>query len=283
MIFTVIIGLLLIFERHKMKHIIAMAGGLLALTLRAEDIELFVFGGQSNMQGCQGDAANYPADPQGLDKKVRFYWVTPGASSSTGQWTQLQPQGGRFPKGHFGPEVTFARSLASNGVNAAVFKYSLGSTSLAENWKAPGAQGMYDKMLAELQKAVKILRDQGHTVTIKAFVWVQGESDAKNKGIASGYQQRLQLLIADFRKQAANDPALTVILGVDEQHPWVKACPQVVAAQQELAKSGTNIVATSMVGLEKADSTHLTPKGLAAHGLRLFDAYWKKAARAAAP
>jgi len=34
-----------------------------------------------------------------------------------------------------------------------------------------------------------------------------------------------------------------------------------------------NIIFTSMIGLEKADGTHLTPKGLEEHGARLFAAY----------
>lgn len=88
-------------------------------------VDLFVMAGQSNMQGWQGDAKDYPADPRGVDKAIRFYWVTPGHSPSQGQWTSLMAQGGRFPKGHFGPEVGFARQLKSAGLNPAIFKPGL--------------------------------------------------------------------------------------------------------------------------------------------------------------
>lgn len=64
-----------------------------------------------------------------------------------------------------------------------------------------------------------------------------------------------------------------VILGMDEQHEWVKNFPKVAEAQQKLAAEGKNIIFTSMIGLEKADATHLTPRGLEEHGCRLFAAY----------
>ena len=260
------------------KHMAMLAASQLSTlfcagSLRAEEVDLFVLAGQSNMQGWQGNADRYPADPEGLDQKVKFYWVTPGHSSSNGRWTFLQPQGGRFSKGHFGPEVSFARLMAADGHNPAVFKYSLGSTSLTGNWKAPAESGMYDRMIAELQKSVKSLQERGYKISFKGFIWIQGESDAQTKELAEGFGDRLRLLMEDFRKNVAKDPALPVILGVDEQHPWVKEFPKVVEAQHKLAAEGQNVVFTSMIGLEKADCSHLTPSGLEEHGRRLFEAY----------
>ncbi len=244
-----------------------------ATAARAENIDLFVLAGQSNMQGWKGDAAKYPADPNGIDKKVRFYWVTPKISNSGEKWTFLRPQGGLYTNGHFGPEVTFARLLVENGCNPAVFKYSLGSTALALTWKAPGENGMYDEMVAELRASIKLLQEQGHKVTFRAFIWIQGESDADYEEIAEEYGDRLKILIEDFRTRVAQNERLPIILGVDEQHPCVKAFPQVLGAQKKLAGESENIRFTSMIGLEKADGTHLTPKGLEEHGARIFAAY----------
>jgi len=241
--------------------------------LRAEDIDLFVLAGQSNMQGWQGNAESYPADPNGIDGKVRFYWETPTISSSGGKWTFLRAQGGLFPKGHFGREVTFARLLVMNGHNVAVFKYSLGSTGLAYVWKAPGQYGMYDEMIVELRKALTLLQARGHKITIRALVWIQGESDAESKELADEYGSRLKLLIDHFRTKVAIDNRLPIILGVDEQHTWIKAFPKVLEAQQQIAREEPAVIFTSMVGLEKADETHLTPKGLEEQGARLFAAY----------
>jgi hypothetical protein len=121
------------------------------------------------------------------------------------------------------------------GGNPAIFKYSLGSTSLANDWRGPGESGMYDKMATEFKGAVSLLKKKGHTVTIQGFIWIQGESDAETPAMAGAYKDRLKTLIDDVRNVVAKQPELPVILGVDEQHDWVKTNPQVLEAQQALA------------------------------------------------
>ena len=244
----------------------------------ADDIDLFVVAGQSNAQGWKGDGAHYPKDLEGVDKDIPLYWLTPSpkrSMSSNGKWVTLQPQAGRFKKGHFGLEVTFARSLKKAGYNPAIFKCSQGSTSLANNWKGPGDGKMYDQMAKEFGKAISLLKKAGHTVTVRCLVWIQGESDGQNAAMANAYKANLKRLINDFRNQVTKEPELPILLGVDEQHQWMKKQPQVIAAQKALAKEDKHIVFTSMVGLEKADSTHLTPKGLEEHGKRIYTAYSK--------
>ena len=239
----------------------------------AEELDLFILAGQSNAQGFQGDAMHYPQDPDELDKTIRFYWVTPGHSSSEGKWTTLKAQGGRFEKGHFGPEVTFARSLKMAGYNPVIFKYSRGSSSLRTDWKGPGDGRMYDQMVKEFGSALALLKKKGHHVNIRGLIWIQGESDAQTLERAKAYKGRLKTLIDDLRKNVTQKPDLLVVLGVDEQHSWVRSNPQVVQAQQALAEEDEHIVFTTMMGLEKADSTHLTPKGLEEHGRRIYTAY----------
>jgi len=142
-----------------------------------------------------------------------------------------------------------------------------------ETWRAPGRGGLYDRMIRELNTAIVQLRRQGHTVNIRSFTWIQGESDAKSDQIAASYKQNLNQLINHFRKNIARNHRLPVILGMDEQHPMVKQRPQVIAAQNELAQRDPNIVRTSMRGLQKSDATHLTARGVIQHGQRLFNAY----------
>lgn len=225
------------------------------------EIDVYVMSGQSNMLGHSGDASQYPPDRDKLDRKVLFY---------AHGWTFMQPQIGQFPRGHFGPEVTFSRELARLGGNVAIFKYSQGSTSIANDWLAPGAGGMYDQMLSALSDAMSGLRAAGHQPVIRALVWIQGESDAQTAEMADAYHGRLSLMLSHFRGFVGND-SLPVILGVDEQHPWVRINPQIVAAHQAIAQ-GDGITFTSMIGLEKADSSHLTPRALVTHGKRLFTA-----------
>lgn len=243
----------------------------------SKTLRLFILAGQSNMVGSTGDAAGYPEDPHGIDATIPFYWVDPASYNSQEQWTHLQPQRGRFEAGYFGPEIILARRLAEHyslaGEPVAIFKYAQGGTSLAVDWKAPGKGGLYDRMVEELHQAVTQLKNSGHEVVYEGFFWVQGESDAREDDSAAAYLYRLQRLIDDLKLKVLRTPELPVVLGVDEQHPYVQQRPEIVLAQQRLAKHDAHIVFTSMIGLEKADQTHLTPAGLIGHGQRLFEGF----------
>ena len=241
--------------------------------LFADDIDLFIMAGQSNMQGWRSDAAHYPQNGLAYDKDIPFYWEAVDYASSKGEWSHLSPQAGHFLKGHFGPEITFARQLKRANYTPAIFKYSFGSSNLRDVWKAPGAGGLYDKMVVQLKQAINALESQGHTVHPRAFIWIQGESDADTDKLASAYYHNLHTLIDDMRHNVIKNDKLPVLLGVDEQHPRVKLRPLIVETQKKIAAEDPNIIFTSMMGLEKSDVTHLTAKGVIQHGRRLFNRY----------
>ncbi len=243
--------------------------------LFANDIDLFIMGGQSNMQGWRSDAAQYPQNGIRLDADIPFYWEAVDYASSKGEWATLGPQAGHFAKGHFGPEVTFARQLKRSNFHPAIFKYSYGSSNLRDVWKAPGKGGLYDKMTQQLQRAIARLKAQGHRVNIRAFVWIQGESDADTDQLAADYYYNLRTMLWHFRRNIVRNPQLPILIGVDEQHPRVVLRPSVVAAQKRIAAEDPNIVFISMRGLEKSDVTHLTAKGVIAQGRRIYNSYIK--------
>lgn len=245
---------------------------LAVLPAMATDYELFVLAGQSNAQGWKGDARRYPRDRHGFDKTIPFYHVSPGIGSSGGKWTTLGPQPGRFKKGYFGPEVGFAREISAQGVKVAVFKYTLGATSLDRQWKRPGGGGLYDAMTAELSRAVKQLRSQGHHVRIAGLIWIQGESDAIDADRAGRYRENLEALLKHFRSRVADQPDLPVILGLDDLNPFVQQHSEVVKAQQSISEADPAIRFVTMKGLAKADRTHLKPAALYQHGERLAEA-----------
>lgn len=254
-----------------------LMSGLLAAhcmsTVKAESIDLHIMAGQSNMQGWSSNAKSYPADPKKLDIQIPFYFEAVDYSSSQRFWDNLRPQEGHFLKGHFGPEVTFARSAMQYGFRPAIFKFSFGSSSIETVWKSPGQNGLYDRMIRELKLSVSLLQKMGKQVNISSFTWIQGEADASNDILASHYYVNLKRMLNHFRNVVARNPSLPVILGVDEQHPHVKLRPQVVQAQQRLAKENNNTAYTTMYGLEKSDVTHLTAQGVMKHGDRIFQAY----------
>ncbi|WP_209331157.1 sialate O-acetylesterase [Lunatimonas salinarum] len=258
---NIIIGLFL--------HLLVLLPG---MATAQEKVDLFIWAGQSNAQGWMGDAAHYPEDSGGLDESILLNWTFVDSESSGGKWVPMQSQAGRFPKGHFGPEVTFARELKKAGFNPALFKYTKGATGLARDWKSPGEGGIYDRMSRDLVSAIEQLEGAGHQVTVRGFIWVQGESDAREEGSAQEFYANLKLLIQHLRS-TVRVLDLKVVLGVDEQHPSVQERPIVVDAQKKLAIEDPNVVFTSMLGLPKADATHLTPEGLSWHGERIYNAY----------
>jgi hypothetical protein len=232
-------------------------------------------GGQSNMQGWRSDAAHYPQQGIAMDAEIPFYWEAVDYASSKRKWASLGPQAGHFAKGHFGPEVTFARQLKRSGLHPAIFKYSFGSSNLRDVWKAPGQGGLYDKMTQQVQQAISTLKSQGHSIRLRAFIWIQGESDADTDKLAKGYYRNLHNMLSHFRRNIIRNPKFPVLLGIDEQHPRVALRPAVVEAQKKIAAEDPSIVFTSMIGLEKSDVTHLTAKGVIAHGKRLYNRYIK--------
>ena len=241
--------------------------------LYADNIDLFILAGQSNMQGWRSDAKQYPADKKQLDSRIPFYYETIGYDSSQKQWGILKPQLGHFQSGHFGPEITFGRALLKTGHVPAIFKYSLGGSSLKLDWKAPGQQGIYDNMVSSIKTAIQTLKAQGHAVTPRAIIWIQGESDADSVQLSTEYYWHLKKMLKHLRNSVIRHPSTPVILSVDEQHPRVQQNPQVVDAQIQLAMEDPTISFVSMHGLEKYDVTHLTAKGTIEQGNRIFQAY----------
>lgn len=256
-----------------MKIVLCLLLHIFTFAIHANQIDLFIMAGQSNMQGWRSDAAQYPVDSRLEDAVIPFYFEALNYDSSNKKWETLGPQMGHFQKGHFGPEVSFARALLRTNLKPAVFKYSSGGASIKTHWKAPGQNGLYDDMVRNLNIAIHKLKNQGHTVVPRAFIWIQGESDADNDFLAKEYYWRLKTVLKHLRTNVLRSPALPVILSVDEQHPRVQQRPIVVDAQRKLANEDQSITFMSMSGLEKYDVTHLTAKGTINQGKRLYKTY----------
>ena len=261
----------------KWSYLLALAY-CITLPLTALDYDLIIVAGQSNAQGWKGNAAELKTDVK-LDRKIPMYYVYPEGNKpgendhkSTG-WETLGPQKGRFPKGHFGPEVQLAREVKKANGLPAVFKYSKGATSLSRAWRKEGKKGLTDGMLDHLKQAIQLLKKDKHTVKISAFVWIQGESDSRQKDNKQ-YSINFSSMIKSLRK-ITKQKNFPIILGIDEQHKLVAANPVILNHHINYAKKNKNAEFVSMMDLQKADSTHLTPDGLIEHGKRLFSAYKK--------
>lgn len=234
--------------------------------------QLHVIGGQSNAHGSYGNGLHYPADEQGIDSKIPFFYSAPGYGSSDGQWVDMGPQSGMYQTTHFGPEVAFARALWRFGHRPAIFKFTRPCSSLYHDWKMPGEEGMYDALCRDLLAAIQLLRKKRGRCQPASIVWIQGESDAETEELAMRYEA-LQLTLVRHMRKLLRKPKLPVILGVNEEHPWVLKRPMIVSAQKRIVSSHDWMAHCSMDRLEKEADSHLTPQGLVQHGERLFEAY----------
>jgi len=274
----------------------------LPLAAFAETRDLIVVAGQSNAVGFDAYAEELPEDAG--DAKTMFWWRVGDPppdefdSTSARQWTHLQfqprteamsgeaakktgRQYGNFnkkSKGGFGPEIGMVRTLATKEHKAlAVIKTAFSGTSVAGDWNVerPGeADPCYRAMIDEAKAAVRLAQEKGVTLQPRAFVWVQGESDANAKD-APEYAANLSKMLVKLRSDL-NAPDMILLLGVNTRFGNGKNTfmPAVIEAQKAVASKLTR---AGYVDTEGADTlppshTHFTPQGTLEIGRRFAEA-----------
>lgn len=97
----------------------------------------------------------------------------------------------------------FIKLNLAEGEKAVFNRFKEGATALARDWKAPGKGGIYDRMTEDLKSAIKKLEKQGFKVSLRGFIWIQGESDAGNENTARDYYLNLNHLPIETPRLAA--------------------------------------------------------------------------------
>jgi hypothetical protein len=277
----------------------------------AETRDLILVAGQSNAVGFDAYAEELPADPK--DAATMFWWRVGDPppdefdGTSARQWTtlQFQPrtpamsgdaakktgrQYGNFnkkSKGGFGPEIGMVRTLATNESRPlAVIKTAFSGTSVASDWNVglPGkADACYRAMIDEAKAAMASAAGKGLTLRPRAFVWVQGESDANAKD-APAYAANLSAMLQRLRTDL-NAPDMILLLGVNTRFGNGKNAlmPKVIDAQKEVAAALPRARYVDTAGAETLppSHTHFTAVGTLEIGRRYAEALL--AAEAALP
>lgn len=267
----------------------------LALTLctllEAESRDLILVAGQSNAVGYDAYAEELPPDPK--DAATMFWWRVGDPppdefdGTSARQWTTLQFQprtpakpavdGKKLPrqygnfnlktKGGFGPEIGMVRTLVTKESRSlAIIKTAFSGTSVAADWNVgqPGqADACYRAMVDEAKAAIAAAKDRGVTLRPRAFVWVQGESDANAKD-APVYAANLTAMLKKLRAEL-EAPDFMLLLGVNTRFGNGKNAfmPKVVEAQKQVAATlpRARYVDTSGAETLPPSHTHFTAKG----------------------
>lgn len=295
---------------------IVLAGLIFVATLSAEEVrDLVVVAGQSNAVGFDSPPGFLP--PDAADDGILFWWrcgdPPPDEHDSTGagRWHSLQPQPtgrpldravaaaadpphpdaarqyGNFaqPEGGFGPEISLARTLAAKGARPlAILKVAFSGTSAARDWSPEGRGGdgsCYRALVAEYRAASEAAAARGIVLHPRAFVWIQGESDATADFVAD-YEANLRRIVEALRRDLGAD-VLATLLSVnsrfqDGKNPHL---PTIVAAQRSLAGRLPRCVYVETAGAETLAPRHyhFTAVGTLEVGRRLAAALLELEAR----
>ena len=247
-------------------------------------VDLLIVAGQSNAVGYDAKPSELPADK--VDEQILFWWrcgdPPPDQHDSTsgGVWARLQPQPLGNPKkpregrqygnfaqseGGFGPEIGLARTLAANANSKlAVVKAAFSGTALKRDWNPadPGEGGScYRSLIEETRAAIAAAKQDGVQLRPRAFVWVQGESDA-NAEHAPHYADNLGAMLNALRRDL-EAPKLPALIAVNTKfgNGRNKLMPMIVEQQKLLASrdSLSEYVDTSAATI--ANGAHYDTKG----------------------
>jgi hypothetical protein len=288
-----------------------------ARPVRGEPTRVFILAGQSNMlgYGLEGDLPPELA----TQSDVQFdFWNTtarlPGgdfAVSVTTDWEALstrplQPGG----EGHFGPEITFGRTvadaLAAQGTDVAIVKVTGQGTNILEHWgrglppdlEYPEKSQLYRTLMGSLDptpyetlaypdeptrldRALARLTDRGIAWELGGLVWAQGENEA-GWSAANTYAEHLTQIIADLREDL-DAPALPVVLlqltpnaSQSNGGPLPDTGVALVRdAQTAVADSDARVVLVNVDDLspDQPGGLHFDSDGYREIGVRLANAY----------
>lgn len=175
----------------------------------AGDVDVYLFGGQSNMQGI-GKIADLPADVT-REPPNTFFWTgrtfEPLVVGTTTTSTRV---------GEFGPEIGFATASPAERPRYLV-KHAASGMPLHHGWNAaawvgdppapkrrnfypgerpddPNQGTLYREMLARFRAGIAAVRQRGDTPAVRGFLWMQGEADAKHERSATDYAASLRRL-----------------------------------------------------------------------------------------
>lgn len=188
------------------------------MSVAKKNAKIIVLAGQSNAVGvgytkylADHFSANKVAEFEAGYGNVRINFFSHNFGSDGFVDTRLGLA--QSDKPTFGPEVGIAEMLTEDFGDEIFYivKYAVGGTNLYHDWLSPSGRGehsednsdkpsgyCYDGFTELLRKSIAMLEDDGYTPEIRAFCWMQGESDACEEHTAFGYIKRFDDLIKDF-------------------------------------------------------------------------------------
>ena len=190
-----------------------------------QTVKIFLLGGQSNMAG---QLREYWADLGSPYKDP--YPAVPRWHNKALKWIPLAPTH------RFGPEVAFGHSImqAMPDQQIRLIKYAINGTALYNDWK-PEEGPQYHGFMQAAQSALANLEAQQIPYEIAGMLWLQGESDAKEK-MGAAYEANLAAFIQKMRSEFKTPEMPFIIARVRNFYGKGEQAHMVRSAQQRLAK-----------------------------------------------
>ena len=245
--------------KHALSIILVLGVSISAHVGAAQEkpLKVFVLAGQSNMVGAQGNASQLSKELQGEQIEAVFF--------DGKQWVPVAP--GRTETRGFGPEISFAYRMREELKEpVGIIKHSIGGTSLALDWSPANHDSLYVQLLSKVSAA-----RQQRAIEIIAMLWMQGERDSRDQGMAEAYAKNLASFISAARKDF-RAPSMFFVAGrVNPPRPQYPFVDIVRSAQEECKEARYAFVDCD--SLEKLpDGLHYSTRGLVDMGYRFAEA-----------
>ncbi|MFI4911945.1 MAG: sialate O-acetylesterase [Sedimentisphaeraceae bacterium JB056] len=228
-----------------------------------EELDVYVFAGQSNMYGL-GLVSDLSSEYNTSFSQALIWF--------DGSWNVLSPDAGPYNGTRFGPEISFAHEMANSNPNRkfAIIKYAVGATNLYEQWNAPNGE-LYIELQNQVDAAINNL--SGHySPQIVGFMWMQGESDSHVLSTAQAYSQNLTNFITTLRSDF-NLPDMPFYMGQISDCSYWTYYQTVNAGMVSVASAIANTGTFSTLDLTRwsSDPAHYDSAGQLELGRRFFN------------
>jgi hypothetical protein len=203
--------------------------------------DIYIFAGQSNMQG----AAPAAGAPAAQNASMVTMMVT-----NTGQWVQAKPVTSAYPGSGVGPALYFAdRMAALTGHQIGIVNAAKGGTALWQWAPDYSSHSLYGTM-------IRLAKQAQQNGTLKGLLWYQGESDTDTAADVHAYGPRMHALFQAIRQDLGADlPIVFVQLGPhDPSNPAEPYWSSIQMVQQWIADGAP-------VGIEMVTAMDLSSAG----------------------
>ena len=190
----------------------------------ASPLKVFILSGQSNMSGF-GRMMDIQSNDsfvgyREIYPRIKFFLASDGGELTYSDSLKpgasgYQDVGGISGNSTFGPELGVAKMLSNKFPNdsMAFLKIPWGGTILETNWlndqPFPGASiHVYSWFISKLKEALDRLSQSPQGYEIQGVIWMQGEGDATDSGMAARYSQNLRNFVeSKLRTDLSQYPA----------------------------------------------------------------------------